>query len=157
MKFNDNIFEEMQVFDGVNDFVERNNDGLWVNQNPNEDANYEILESLAQNEMSDDCNGLTDDELDNMKIDEMNSIIRVLKFSQDSLLFDGLIEWYGTRDNMLKNIRSCIQIDNGWHYDYYFVTGVGYDTISSDLLGGQADGLAKKEFIEMLNKNEIKA
>ena len=153
MKFNDNIFEEMQVFDGTDSFMENN----VIEDEIDEEANFDILNMLAVEEIGDEINGLTDDELEDRKVDEYEGIIRVLKFSQDSLLFDGLIEWYGSRDNMLKNIRSCIAIENGWHYDYYFVTGVGYDTISSDLLDGKADGLAKKEFIEMLNKNEIKA
>lgn len=153
MKFNDNIFEEMQVFDGANDFVKHNQ----TDNETDELENLDILNMLVVEEVGDEINGLTDDELEDRKVDEYESIIRVLKFSQDSLLFDGLIEWYGSHENMVKKIRSCIAIENGWHYDYYFVTGIGYDTISSDLLGRKADGLAKKEFIEMLNKNEIKA
>lgn len=152
MKFNDNIFEEMQVFDGANDFVKHNQ----TDNETDELENLDILDMLGAKEV-DDSDDMTEEELNDATADEIGDIIRICKFSQDSLLFDGLIEWYGTRDNMLKNIRSCVQIDNGWHYDYYFVTGIGYDTISSDLLGGQADGLAKKEFIEMLNKNENKA
>lgn len=101
--------------------------------------NYNLLYSLAEKE------AYTDDE---KTIEEaLTSIISVYRIHLDSLLYQGLLEWYKGFNNLEENIRACT-LDG----DYiYFVTGCGYDIISNDLLGGSADGKAKKDFIEFLN------
>jgi len=46
--------------------------------------------------------------------------------------------------------------EDGDDWYFYFVTGCGYDVISSDLLGCAADGVARDKFVDFLNGGERK-
>ena len=54
---------------------------------------------------------------------------------------------------ILAHVRSAVfvETDDGWNKELWFVTGVGYDTISKDLLDGETDGEKSKEFF--INEN----
>lgn len=60
----------------------------------------------------------------------------------DSTLMEMLIEWYGGFAELSASARSSFTADS----HFYFVTGMGYDIMSADLLGGTADGQAAREF-----------
>ena len=142
MKFDDRIFNEMNIITDVRNWV------LDSNGQINE-ANDSILLKLAQNEVdTTDYDNKYD--YDDAVADEYNSIIRICSFKAESLLYAGLLEWYGSEKNMLKHIRSIYKNSENRVTTYYFVTGIGYDTISQDLLGCAGDGKAKIEFIGML-------
>lgn len=80
---------------------------------------------------------------------DYDDIIRVCYFDDDSLLCAWLCLWYDCKINTLaSHLRQGV-----WDMDthrFYYVTGVGYDTKSSDLLGGEADGVAAKAFISFV-------
>lgn len=114
----------------------------------------DVLWSLAATE----C-GYDPDELDDERMDEVeeceSGIIRVCRIDWDSLLMDALCEWYNTNDRskVAEHVRSAVNaddMDDNTRY-MYWVTGLGYDTISADLLGGDASGDAAKAFIKFLN------
>lgn len=128
MKFNDYIFNEIQDVD--------------LNSEENEIFMDTIYPELVDREAED----LDDDDYDESDVD-----IEVVEFiPYNSLIWLGLLKWYGDRETALKHIRSAVDTEDG----VYYVTGVGYDTISSDLLDRPADGRSKEEFIKMLNKDK---
>lgn len=67
-----------------------------------------------------------------------------------SLLWRALVLYYGNYDKATHSIRSAVTDEEG----IYFATGGGYDIISADLLNGQADGKAKQDFLEFINKTD---
>lgn len=128
MKFNDYIFNEIQ--------------DIELNPTANESFMYDIYPQLVDREAED----LATDDYDESDVD-----IEVVEFiPYNSLLWLGLVKWYGNRETALKHIRSAVDTE----YGVYYVTGVGYDTISSDLLDRPADGQGKEEFIKMLNEDK---
>lgn len=61
----------------------------------------------------------------------------------DSKLYDLLVEWYdGDEDKLAGSVRSHFTDDAYM----FFATGMGYDVMSADLLGGTSDGVAHREF-----------
>lgn len=143
MKFDDRIFNEMDVVTDIENWV------LDSNGQTNE-ANDSILFELAQNEVdATDYDNKYD--YDDAVADEYSSIIRVCSFKAESLLYAGLVKWYGSEKNMLKHVRNIYKNSENRVTMYYFVTGIGYDTVSQDLLGCAGDGKAKIDFIDMLN------
>ena len=131
MKFNDYIFNEIQ--------------DIELNPTANESFMYDIYPELVDREAE---NLATDD------YDESDVDIEVVEFiPYNSLIWLGLLKWYGDRETALKHIRSAVDTEDG----VYYVTGVGYDTISSDLLDRPADGRGKEEFIKMLNEDKQEA
>ena len=128
MKFNDYIFNEIQ--------------DIELNPTANESFMYDIYPELVDRE----AESLATDDYDESDVD-----IQVVEFiPYNSLIWLGLLKWYGDRETALKHIRSAVDTEDG----VYYVTGVGYDTISSDLLDRPADGRGKEEFIKMLNENK---
>ena len=106
------------------------------------EENFNLLYELASKEAYSDSEEAIEEALSN--------IISVYRIHLDSLLYKALLDWYGEFATLEESVRSCT-LDG----DYiYFVAGCGYDIISADLLGGSADGKAKKDFIEFLNKGE---
>ena len=106
MKFNDYIFNEIQ--------------DIELNPTANESFMYDIYPELVDREAE---NLATDD------YDESDVDIEVVEFiPYNSLIWLGLLKWYGDRETALKHIRSAVDTEDG----VYYVTGVGYDTISSD-------------------------
>lgn len=65
---------------------------------------------------------------------------------QDSRLYELLLTWYGTYDEMMRCVRNAFE-DNSY---LYFCTGCGYDIMSADLLDGKADGAATRKFESMI-------
>lgn len=128
-KITDAIFNEIHE-------VENN----WENY----EENYDIFQQLASNEMED-----TEDKENEFDVlDTLENIIFIGSISKNSLLYSALVKWYEYKGkNMKKSIRSFVE-DND---NIYYVTGCGYDTIDSDLLGGKADGETRKEFLQWIN------
>ena len=128
MKFNDYIFNEIQ--------------DIELNPTANESFMYDIYPELVDRE----AESLATDDYDESDVD-----IQVVEFiPYNSLIWLGLLKWYGDRETALKHIRSAVDTEDG----VYYVTGVGYDTISSDLLDRPADGRGKEEFVKMLNEDK---
>ena len=144
MKFNDYIFNEIQ--------------DIELNPTANESFMYDIYPELVDREAeslaTDDYDESDVDEaedLDDDDYDESDVDIEVVEFiPYNSLIWLGLLKWYGDRETALKHIRSAVDTEDG----IYYVTGVGYDTISSDLLDRPADGRGKEEFVKMLNEDK---
>lgn len=117
---------------------------------------YDVLYQLAKNEI-DTNKEYYDSESDYHEAicEEIGNLNTVNRISQDGILYQALIKWHNRNDvnsyplnlKVLENVRSAVLYDG---YLYY-VTGYGYDAISSDLLGGNADGEAKKEFLKWIN------
>ena len=95
------------------------------------------------------------EELTDAELSELNNdcAISVKRIKIDSLLFRALRYWFNAWDDykiLSDCVRGCV-IANGC---LYYGTGWGYDTISSDLLGCQANGRAKEVFIKFVNEYE---
>lgn len=69
------------------------------------------------------------------------------------VLYQALLKYYKTEEQLLKKVRGSIfiKIKNEkfliWHHGDF-----GYDFIDSDLLNGNGNGMTKKEFLEIINK-----
>ena len=146
MIINDSIFEEIQVVDPQS-FGDYRSEEQWS------DEYSDILTELGERELIASCDRADYSEEDwyDMVFDEASNIIRVLRINQDGLLYQALMKWYGgRRENLLSNVRSAY--DNYSEDGYlYYVTGIGYDTISNDLLGGTNDGDTTRQFLEYIN------
>lgn len=148
MKFDDNIYKEITWFD-ASEIVEHDMfDGI---------DSYELLRNLATLEAGYSLDGELDEEADERVCEEENSIITVGRFLFDSLLAKGLAEWFECKRYELAGyVRSCWLSCDGDDWYFYFVTGCGYDVISSDLLGRECDGVARGTFVDFLNGGERK-
>ena len=121
---------------------------------------YHIMYELAENELDlspDEKENMSHNELESAIDREMDEITSVYRISKDGLLYQALLKWHNRNENqnlnghslkVLENVRSAVLDD-----DYlYYVTGCGYDTISSDLLGGTSDGQAKYDFLKWIKE-----
>ena len=72
----------------------------------------------------------------------ISNIICIWKINKRSRLYDYLIKWYGSEEEMKKHIRSFYETNDA----IYFETGCGYSIFDADLLGGNADGTTADEF-----------
>lgn len=151
MFIDERIFRELEVVDESSFDDYRSNERI-------SDEYSDILYQLAEKEISDMRDEYeNEDDWSEAIYDEVNNIIRVVRFDGDGLLALALHNYYGGHKEMIKGIRSCL--DN-YSYDgyIYYVTGIGYDTISADLLNEGIEGNAKYKFIAEINKdNEDKA
>lgn len=148
MKFDDCIYKEITWFN-ADEIVEHETfDGI---------DSYELLRNLATLEAGYSLDDRLDDEAVERVEDEENSLICVGRFRFDSLLAEGLAEWFkcDRYDGLVKHVRSCWLSCGGDDWYFYFVTGCGYDVISSDLLGCDADGVARRKFVDFLNGEEV--
>lgn len=148
MKFDSNIYKEITWFD-ASEIVEHDMfDGI---------DSYELLRNLATLEAGYSLDGELDEEADERVCEAESSIITVGRFQFDSLLAGGLAEWFECKRYELTGyVRSCWLSRGGDDWYFYFVTGCGYDVLSSDLLGCAADGVAKGTFVDFLNGGERK-
>lgn len=63
-------------------------------------------------------------------------------------LYGFLVDWYDIESAIYENARNAFCDDD----NMYFVTGMGYDIMSADLLGGTADGRATRDFDEFVEE-----
>lgn len=106
--------------------------------------NSYVLTQVAYKEMYEE-----DKENDDAVFETLENIIFIGSINKDSLLYNALVKWYEYKGKkMSEEVRSYVE-DNE---NIYYVTGCGYDNISADLLGGSADGMAKKEFMKWINE-----
>ena len=147
MKFDDCIYKEITWFN-ADEIVEHETfDGI---------DSYELLRNLATLEAGYSLDGELDEEADERVCEEESSIITVGRFQFDSLLAGGLAEWFECKRSELTGyVRSCWLSRGGDDWYFYFVTGCGYDVISSDLLGCDANGVARRKFVDFLNGEEV--
>jgi len=126
-KITEAIFNEIQE-------VENNWEGY--------ENNSYALTQLAYKEM--DSEAVNEDAV----FETLDNIIFIGSISKDSLLYSALVQWYKHKEkDMKEEVRSFVE-DND---NIYYVTGCGYDTIDSDLLGGNANGTTRKEFLQWIN------
>lgn len=146
MKFDDMIYKEITWFNASEIAEHDTFDGI---------DSYELLYNLATLEAGYSLDDDLDEEADKRVHDEESGIITVGRFRFDSLLAEGLAEWFGCKQYELAGyVRSCWLSCDGDYWYFYFVTGCGYDVISADLLGGRGDGVAKHKFVDFLNGGE---
>lgn len=109
----------------------------------NDDIWYAVAENIQQ----------TDPDYKEWDVYEiMSDIICLWKIEKRSRLYDYLLKWYGSEENLLKNVRDVYDTN----YAIYFVTGIGYAIMSADLLGGTADGNAEREFDQFVNNGGVR-
>lgn len=147
MLINDYIYNEIKSYDG-DEFVKD-----WDRDEDLEYRNDVFQDLAAKEQFGKSFSELTMDECDRLSYD----ILKVKEFSRDSLLCDALQDWYGSYNKMLEGIRSATVYSPDYSVyapeSVYFVTGIGYDTISDDLLGCQSDGEAKRAFLDFCNES----
>lgn len=99
MKFDDNIYSEITWFN-TSEIVKHDTfDGI---------DSYELLRNLATLEAGYSLDGELDEEADERVCEEENSIITVGRFKFDSLLAEGLAEWFECKRYELTGyVRSC--------------------------------------------------
>ncbi|NMN02767.1 hypothetical protein [Bifidobacterium panos] len=142
MRITDSIFREIDSF-GVDEFL-----GTDYDSEEYEERRGILDELKAREHGYTDYASLTDEQRDEVDEDE---ILVVCRFDRYGLLADALRLWYGSFGVILEHVRSAY--DGGDGYIYY-VTGIGYDTIGSDLLGGEADGTMAGKFLDFINEHE---
>lgn len=132
----DDYYTESKVVEGYSYYWE--DDILEVEGGEaNDDIWYAVAENIQQNDP---------DYSDWDVYDIMSDIISIWKIEKRSRLYDYLLKWYGSEENLLANVRDVLDTDNA----IYFVTGCGYSIWSADLLGGKADGVAKRDFEQFI-------
>lgn len=123
-----------------NDLVARENDFI----------DFDDLDEYVQNKAdrdNDDYDDLMDEYFD-------TEIINVQMIPHNSLLMSLLCTYFHNVDGILEHARSSVETSN---HDILFVTGMGYDIISSDLLGGQPDGQAQQKFLAWCNGQTLES
>lgn len=115
------------------------------------DDELDDLENLLRESNLKDC-PREDDESEEAyedRIDEeCDFTFCFMRVDKESTLWYALNAWFKSRNEKMEDvIRGYVEDDNY----FYYMTGIGYDTISSDLLGGEADGKLKHEFLEFIN------
>lgn len=136
-KITEAIFNEIQEVENT-----------WENYNYGN--NTDVFNELAINETHEDISEFEDESSYHDAVFEtLKNIIFIGSISKDSLLYSALVKWYKHKDkDMKQTVRSFVE-DNE---NIYYVSGCGYDTIDADLLGGKADGVTKKEFMQWINE-----
>ena len=137
MKINELIYHEIETIDPER--IESDDDLIVIHNDVCAraiyDKNFEELNDVELSELNNDC------------------AISIKCIKIDSLLFRALRYWFNAWNDykiLLDCIRGCV-IKNGC---LYYGAGWGYDTISDDLLGCQANGHAKEVFIKFCNEYE---
>lgn len=130
MKIDEKIFNEMQDAHHLPDFYD-----LMLDLQARENGFDNYSNAIEQN--------ADEDEILNTEI------INVWYIPGNSTLMGLLLKYYHGMDSILKHVRSAIETDD---QGIVFVTGAGYDIISSDLLDGPADGQAKIKFLKWINE-----
>lgn len=150
---NDSIYNEIDVVEYPDNYDQLTSVGIsWDELDDIRDEMARIeLESDPESYGVDDIESFDDDQIDDIVHDIARDYISVKRFYRNSLLAYGLAAWYGSFDKMENGISGLVEYEDY----YYYNTGIGYDTISSDLLGDEANGVAKQEFIDFLNKSVI--
>lgn len=140
-KITEAIFNEIQEVE--NNWESYENNSYALTQLAYKEMDYLTLRQLVRLETpSERAN-------DDAVFETLENIIFIGSISKNSLLYSALVKWYEyKKKDMKEEIRSYVE-DND---NIYYVTGCGYDTISADLLGGSADGVARKEFLQWINE-----
>lgn len=136
----DRVYTEIDYFEPSEEYRYIIQNGVTPHFSDEEDY-YRVMELLRERGHNDAEE--SDDDYDD------DDILRVCYFDEDSLLCAWLCLWYDcTPRELASHLRQGV-----WDRDtqrFYYVTGIGYDTKSSDLLGGEADGVASKAFISFV-------
>ena len=115
MKFDDMIYKEITWFNASEIAEHDTFDGI---------DSYELLYNLATLEAGYSLDDDLDEEADKRVRDEESGIITVGRFRFDSLLAEGLAEWFGCKQYELAGyVRSCWLSCDGDYWYFYFVTG----------------------------------
>ena len=141
MKITDALYNEIQSFDPYSFLTDvANNTYLY-------DERLTIVDEVnSKDQFGKSFKYLNEDELDELNHD---NVIRINAIEVDTMLFEGLRCWFGGFLNVEDGVRAG-------HYSdgvLYYGTGIGYDTISSDLLGCYCDGIVKNVFISFCNED----
>ena len=110
----------------------------------NDDIWYAVAENMKETE--------PDEYEDYDVLDIMSDIIFIWKIEKRSRLYDYLLKWYGSEEELLRNVRDVYDTGRA----IYFVTGCGYSFFDSDLLGGNADGRTVKEFERFIDNGCVR-
>ena len=143
----DRIFKEIQWVGYPDNWEDKNELGMSFDEV--DDIYSKIAEKEFEEWTDEDWidEGIEDEYDKEERIRESaSSIISVSRINKEGLLAYALFCWYGSWDNMKKNVRNCIEDEDY----YYYETGCGYDTIDIDLLDGDASGMTRDEFIKFL-------
>lgn len=105
----------------------------------------DIWDELIKRDDPDEYQRLAEDEALETYWDDTQDVSAIYTMSPLGL---ALARWYGldilTDENVgTTKIRAGLVAQDGW---LYYVTGIGYDTIDRDLLGGDGSGVAKRAF-----------
>lgn len=114
----------------------------------NTEANDDLVYAFAENLMENDPDYAEYD--DPWEI--ISNIISIWKINKRSRLYDYLIKWYGSEEEMKKHVRSFYETNDA----IYFETGTGYSIFDADLLGGNADGRTADEFGRFVANGGVK-
>lgn len=105
MKFDDNIYSEITWFN-ASEIVEHDAfDGI---------DSYELLRNLATLEAGYSLDDELDEEADDRVCEEESSIITVGRFQFDSLLAEGLAEWFECKRYELTGVRAFLLAEPWW-------------------------------------------
>lgn len=115
------------------------------------DDELDDLENLLRESNRKECpqeDGESEEDYVDRIEDECNDTIRFMRVDKESTLWYALNAWFNSRNEKMADVIRGYVEDGSY---FYYITGIGYDTVSSDLLGGEADGKLKHEFLEFIN------
>lgn len=108
----------------------------------NDDIYYSYAENMAE-QYPEQYGGDVDSVL--------QQLICVWKIDKNSKLYDLLLEWYGSEEKLLQEVRNVWDTDDA----IYFETGIGYSIFDADLLGGNADGETERKFDSFVQEHNV--
>ena len=128
------------------DYYNWKDDIIDVTDTDDLDLFYAVSENVVD---KDEYGEYKDRDRDEAINEFMSNIINLFKIEKKSKLYKYLLEWYGSKEKMLDNVRDVYETSDA----IYFVTGSGYSLFDNDLLGGNADGTTEKKFSEFVDND----
>lgn len=122
----------------INDVTERNDES-------SDELFYAVAENIMENH-PEDYPEATD------PLEIVSDIIGLWEIPKDTQLYDYLLKWYGSKEEMEKHVRDYYETSDA----IYFVTGCNYSIFDADLLGGNADGETARAFDKFVENGGVK-
>lgn len=130
------------------------NNSLEVTRERVDDLAYAAAERIVKDNLEDDPDYYGGCDPEDVAYDEYRAFnesgATLWAIPTDSRLYDLLMEWHDGWWGMSDKIRNFFTDGD----NIFFVTRMGYDIMSADLLGGTADGVASREFDKFVESHE---
>lgn len=134
------IIVQVNIFNPFDDYCSKLNEGVTMRESENA-CNYisSYLDNFSEAEIQEQT-GLTRKQYEEELFSDMPMVTDVYQFA----FKDALEQWAALHGTTIgKMVRGYVSCNRD---RFQMVHGIGYDWMSADLFGGDADGKARKDF-----------